>query len=275
MGLAAYYEAIKDDLEESALKGIIIKDDDRYQHSENYLKNCGHIFCKTNEPPENLDFIVFPFKEAIDNSIYDDRFFKALRSNIVIFSGVRNAYIANKCKENKLEYYVLTEDCSVAIKNAVPTSEGVIAYLITNRINTVANSRVLVIGYGICGRDLSKRMRALGANVYAVVRNREKESLAYVDSVTPLYLDEFSENINFDIVINTVPKCILTNEMLDKLQGAIMIDIASKPHGFDIEYAKKLNKKSELLLGIPGKYAKRTAGEILGEHINNILCRRK
>ena len=168
----------------------------------------------------------------------------------------------------------MMEDTGVAIKNAVPTSEGVISYLIDNRIKTISNSQILVIGYGICGRDLAKKLKALGANVYALVRNREKECEAHSDAIKPIYFDAVF-NSCFDVIINTVPQQILTNDNLDKTQEALLIDISSKPYGFNIEYARQLNKKSALIQGIPGKYAVQTAGEILGEYIDHILGRRK
>ena len=254
------------------MNGIILKDDARYYHTENYLRNKGHVFHEVDTQPKNLDFVIFPFMEEIDRSIYNDNYFAALKNYSQIFSGIRNAYLAEKCTEHGLEYHVIMEDSGIALKNAVPTSEGVIAYLIMNRPYTVAFSRVLIIGYGVCGSDLSKRLKALGANVYALVRNRGKECAAYADFITPIYLDEFLES-TFDIIINTVPGHVLTNEMLEKTKGALLIDIASKPYGFDMEYAKTLNEKSALLPGIPGKYAVRTAGEIIGEYINHVLSR--
>jgi dipicolinate synthase subunit A len=247
-----------------------MKDDARYAHCENYLKSRGHIF----ESAENLDFAIFPFMGVVDESVYDDDFFAALKSDAKIFSGVKSRYLSEKCEKYALEYHAIIEDRAVAIKNAVPTSEGVISYIIANRNETVAKSRVLVIGYGICGRDLSKRLKALGAEVYALVRNREKESVAYTDAVTPIYMKSFFDE-SFDIIVNTVPQRLLTDEMLDKASSAMLIDIASKPYGFDIEYAKKLNEKSALLSGIPGKYAARTAGEILGEYVNHVLIGRQ
>ncbi|MCL2593858.1 MAG: NAD(P)-binding domain-containing protein, partial [Defluviitaleaceae bacterium] len=183
-------------------------------------------------------------------------------------------YLTNRCKEYGLKYYPMMEERGITIKNAIPTSEGVISYLIKNRIDTIANSKILVIGYGVCGSDLSKKLKALGANVYALVRNREKEATAYADSITPIYAERAFYKPNFDVIINTVPECVMTNEVLQKCKGTLFIDIASKPYGFDMEFAKKLNEKSALLPGIPGKYAVRTAGEILGEYINQVLKNR-
>jgi len=252
------------------VNGIILKDDARYQYTENYLRNRGYIFHKPDAAPQNLDFVIFPFKEAADKSIFNDGYFAALGSNALVFSGLKSDFLAEKCAAHDISYYAMMEDNGVKIKNAIPTSEGVLAYLIHNLGRTVANSRILVVGYGICGRDLSLRLTALGASVHALVRNREKECAAYAGSVAPVYINTLCE-LKFDAIINTVPECVLTDEMLEQTNGALLIDIASKPYGFNMCLAKKLNSKSALLPGIPGKYAVQTAGEILGEYINFVL----
>ena len=262
------------------IEGIIcseLKGDARYCYAENYLRAKGHTFQKPDTSPKSPDFVIFPFKNEPDKSIYDEHFFAALGRNTLIFSGLRSPYLTQKCRKYNLEYHVMMEDGGVAIKNAVPTSEGVILYLISNRTNTIANSRILVIGYGTCGRDLAKRLKALDADVYALVRSREKECAADSDSVKPIYIDALNAptDPNFDVIINTVPQQVLTNEHLSKAKGTLLIDIASKPYGFDIEYAKQLNEKSALLPGIPGKYAIQTAGEVLGEYVDYILGRGK
>ena len=253
------------------MTGIILKDDARYGHTESFLRGKGHILNDPCTPPEDLDFIIFPFKEDIDKSIYDDEYFAALSKKTLIFSGLRNTYMAHSCEKYGLAYHVIMEDHSIAVKNAVPTSEGVIAYLIGNRDYTIANSRILVVGYGICGSDLAKRLKALGADVYVLVRNREKECAAYADSITPVYWEELSGLI-FDAYINTVPARVLADKMVEQAGGALFVDIASKP-GYNRELANRLNEKSTALPGIPGKYAVRAAGEIIGEYIHYVLSR--
>ena len=251
--------------------GMILIDDRRYIHTKNYLKGKGHIFCETDTPPENLDFMIFPFADEIDKNVYNDAYFAAARPGTAVFSGIRNAHLEQKCLEHGLIYHVMMDNSQIAAKNAVPTSEGVIAYLVTNREMTIAASRVLVIGYGICGGDLARRLKALDADVYALVRNRERELLAKDDGVTPIYLHGLFEH-GFDVIINTVPQTVLTKEMIRRLGGGVLlIDIASKPYGFDMALAQGLNEKSALLPGIPGKYAVKTSGEILGTYIDAIL----
>ena len=255
------------------MKGIILKDDARYSHTEDFLRSKGYVIDEPCAPPEDLDFIIFPFKRDIDKSIYNEGYFTSLQKKTLIFSGLRNAYAAGQSAKYGLAYRVIMEDRGIAAKNAVPTSEGVIAYLITNRDYTVANSRILVAGYGACGSDLAKRLKSLGADVYALVRNREKERAARAGSITPVYLEGLSE-LSFDVYINTVPDKALPDEIIARAGGALFVDIASQP-GFNMELAQKLNEKSSALPGIPGKYAVRAAGEIIGEYIDNILCGRE
>jgi dipicolinate synthase subunit A len=165
----------------------------------------------------------------------------------------------------------MMEDKAVLTKNAVPTSEGVLAYLINAGIKTIAKSRVLIIGYGLCGSDLAARLRRLDACVFTLVRNKEKEAAALKDGITPVYFKDFCGALPFDIIINTVPATIFGEEFYEQTAGAILVDIASKPHGFDMPLAKKFNEKSATISGIPGKYAKKTAGIILGEFVKAIL----
>jgi len=247
--------------------GVIIKDDPRYEYTESFLQNKGYIFYNLDHKPEALDFVIFPFKGNIDADMYNGEYFSALKKDAVIFSGLKSAYLES-CAKSGITYHAMMDDHMVKVKNAVPTSEGVIAYLAQNMGRTIAGSRILTIGYGLCGQDLSLRLRALGAKAYALVRNAEKETMAKADFITPIYLNELCR-LNFDAIVNTVPGCVLANEMLDTIGGrTLLIDIASKPYGFDIAHAKKLNSKSALLPGIPGKYATATAGEILGEYIH-------
>jgi len=249
---------------------MILIDDRRYIHTKNYLKAAGHIFCEADTPSQNLDFMIFPFASEIDEKLYGHDYFAAVKPDVAVFSSIRNEYLAQMCLRYGLTYHVMMDDGEIAKKNAVPTSEGVIKYLVANRENTIAGSRVLVIGYGICGGDLARRLSVLGADVHALVRNRERETLAQNDGVAPIYLHELFAQ-SYDVIVNTVPQTVLTDEMIRKLDGALLIDIASKPYGFDMDLAQELNERSALLPGIPGKYAVKTSGEILGQYIDTIL----
>jgi len=107
------------------MRGMIIKDDSRYYFLEKYLLQKNFTFTEENEPPANLDFLIFPFKENIDANIYNSDYFGKLKKDALVFSGVYNAYIDRMCQSSGLLYFAMMDDKGVAIRNAVPTSEEV------------------------------------------------------------------------------------------------------------------------------------------------------
>ena len=75
-----------------------------------------------------------------------------------------------------------------------------------------------------------------------------------------------------DIIFNTVPAPVISRQVLDELAPeTLIIDLASEPGGTDFDYASKLGITVVHALGIPGKFAPRTAGEILKSTILSML----
>lgn len=73
---------------------------------------------------------------------------------------------------------------------------------------------------------------------------------------------------DYDYIFNTVPAQVVDRGVLEACKkDAAVIDIASAPGGVDFEAAKALGIAAKLCLGLPGKYAPKTAGEILAEEI--------
>ena len=58
-------------------------------------------------------------------------------------------------------------------------------------------------------------------------------------------------------------------------KDSIIIDLASEPCGTDFSAAKELGITAEKALGLPGKFAPKTAGEILKETVLNILSEKE
>ena len=65
---------------------------------------------------------------------------------------------------------------------------------------------------------------------------------------------------------------IFDSDKLSKLRrDTLIIDLASKPGGVDLAEAERLNIKTIHALGLPGKTAPVTAGEIIAESIIDTL----
>lgn len=188
-----------------------------------------------------------------------------------IFGGVMPKDLITYCEYRNIPYYDLMADSAVAIRNGIATAEGAIAHAIFESSSTLHQSNVLVIGYGRCGKVLANKLSGLKANVHVAARKPCDLALAesYGYGIVPM--NRLKRNIGrFSFIFNTVPAPILTSNILTRvLPDAIIIDIASVPGGTDFAYAKKHNICAKLCLGIPGKTAPKTSGEILAEAILN------
>ena len=82
-----------------------------------------------------------------------------------------------------------------------------------------------------------------------------------------------SENLSqFDIIINTVPHLILDSKKLEYInRDSLLIDLASKPGGIDMDFAKKIGIKVVWALALPGKVAPLTSAKFIKETIYNII----
>ena len=75
-----------------------------------------------------------------------------------------------------------------------------------------------------------------------------------------------------DIIINTVPHIILTEQKLEYVKKeTLLIDLASNPGGIDKKAIKDRNLKFVWALSLPGKVAPTTSAEFIKNTIYNIL----
>lgn len=246
------------------MKGLIICDDKRYDFLKVYLEDRGINFVSTYDEL-GLDVIIFPFKEKIDTVIFNDDFFKRLKKDILIFSGVENDYINEMTEKYGLKYCPLMSINSIKILNSIPTSEGVIYFILKNFNKTIFNSSSLVVGYGKCGKSISDRLVALGSNVSVIVNSDESKSQAISNKLDVININNIYKN-KYDFIINTVPKHIINEESIKGIDNTVLIiDIASEPYGFSKELM--IDKNYFQIGGIPGRVCPETAGNILGEYI--------
>lgn len=170
-----------------------------------------------------------------------------------------------------LHDYFAREELAVA--NAVPTVEGALQIAMEEMPITLHGSRALVVGYGRIGRLLAQRLSALGAKVS--VASRRFEHLAWAEAFG--YGGERTGQLDgwlcgYDLVVNTAPARVLGRPELEDLkEGALVIDLASKPGGVDLEAAASLGVKVVWALSLPGKVAPITAGKCIKDTIYNIL----
>ena len=165
--------------------------------------------------------------------------------------------------------YLRSEE--LAACNAIPTAEGAVQIMLEEMPRTIEGSSVLVLGFGRIGTRLAYILSALGANVTVAARQSADRSRAQMLGCKAVDLPQI-EPAAFDVLCNTVPAKVVTREILSAMQpDALVLDLASKPGGVDLDAAGSLNRRVIWALSLPGKTAPVTAGEIIARTISHLI----
>ena len=200
-----------------------------------------------------------------------------LQKGSVLMGGLLPKEIVSAAKEKDVfvcDYYYREE---FAVRNAALTAEAAAATLMEMLTESISTVPVLVLGHGRIGRLLSAILKALDAKVTVAARRFSELAWIRSEGMTPLEFRLLDEEIGkFKVVFNTVPAPVLTKEKLVLMdKNALIIDLASEPCGTDFAAAEELGITAKKALGLPGKFAPKTAGEILKETVLNVLSEKE
>lgn len=99
---------------------------------------------------------------------------------------------------------------------------------------------MLILGFGRIGKVLARKLAGLSAKVTCAAR--KDEDLAWIRAYGHMEtnINAIGENLSeFDIIINTVPHLVLTEERLQYVKkDCLLVDLASNPGGIDKEQQK-------------------------------------
>lgn len=161
--------------------------------------------------------------------------------------------------------YFAAEEITAA--NVIPTVEGALALAIENTPFTLWEQPVLVLGAGRIGRLLAQRLYGLGARVTVAARRPESLVQCRALGVEARYYEDVVYS-RYRLVLNTVPTTVLDRARLERLPaGAVVMELASAPGGFDPRLAQQLGLVPLMARGLPGQYAPETAAALLGDYI--------
>ena len=241
------------------------------------------VFNSLEEAVEGVDFVIAPLPASTDDEkvntsfygkpIYYNDVYRYMTKNQLLIGGKISERITNLSKI----YNIFTVDYfkreELIILNAIPTAEGAIQIAMEELPITIHSSRCLVLGYGRIGKVLSRMLCGLGAIVTVEARNHK--DIAWINSYgyDAVHINNLAKVIHeADVIFNTIPNIVLNNKMLSLIKkDCLVIDLASKPGGVDLEIAKSLGVKTIWALSLPGKVAPNTAGDIIKHTILNII----
>lgn len=157
--------------------------------------------------------------------------------------------------------------------NAALTAEGAIALLLRESERCLNGSACLVLGFGRIGKLLTLRLKALGARVCVAARREAERALAESFGCESLALDALEGRIgDFDFIVNTIPSRVIGDAALCCVSPeALLLELASKPGGFDRELAENVGLRALHAPGLPGREFARSAAALLRRETERIL----
>lgn len=191
----------------------------------------------------------------------------------VLIAGGITPEVYDMANDEYIEIVDILKREELAVLNTIATAEGTIQVAIENTNKILHGSEVLILGFGRIGKVLARKLAGLSARVTCAAR--KDEDLAWIQAYghKATNINSIGPNLSqFDIIINTVPHMILTEERLANVkQECLLIDLASNPGGIDKKAVKDKNLKFVWALSLPGKVAPTTSAEFIKDTIYNIV----
>ncbi|GHU43049.1 dipicolinate synthase subunit A [Clostridia bacterium] len=191
----------------------------------------------------------------------------------ILAGGGIDKNFAHAALKKKIVLFDFLEDPILNLRNAALTAEGLLACLIYETPFSLTDCSILLLGFGRCGKEIGKRLKFFTSKLRVFDSNESASLSAYSMGFSPISQEELSgSDLPYDIVINTIPDRILSKEQLMALpKDCVLFDIASVPYGFDFILTEQLQLKSVLCPGIPGRFAPRESGKLLGNSLKTAL----
>ena len=216
-----------------------------------------------------------PVSKVPDQRQLTDILNKNLINGTLVLGGCFSKEQRELLNGRDIHFLDFMEDAIVTEENAVATAEGAIAQLVNYSPYNIDEAKIIVTGYGCCGKAIAARLKALGARVTVLARRREARKEAKKDG---FYAVDFAfgpeEAMGAAMLVNTVPAPVVTRTIIRELpRDAYILDIASAPGGCDFACAKEYGIRADLALGLPGKYAPKESAYILNRAIERFALR--
>jgi dipicolinate synthase subunit A len=122
-------------------------------------------------------------------------------------------------------------------------------------------------------KETTTLLTSLSCGVAVFARNPSQREDAAIKGCKAYPISKLSSLAGeFDIIINTIPNHIFTQEIIKNINANCkIIELASAPYGMDFELMRKNGIDVIKAFGLPGKYTPKTAGEIIGKKIETHL----
>lgn len=189
-----------------------------------------------------------------------------------VFAGAVTPAWRQLLQEANVCWYDLLEDEETVRQNARITAEATVAEILKYSPYSIRCQKIIVCGFGRCGREIAKLLAAMGAKVTVLARSTEARKQARREGYEAAdfsYAPE--EAYGARTIVNTVPALVIREPFLREMhRDAVIIDIASRPGGTDLMAAEAYGIKVVAALGLPGKYTTKSSAKVLADTIERL-----
>lgn len=235
---------------------------------------------------ERADCVVLPLPVSSDGvtvstpfsgkSISLESLSHIVKENGIVFGGLISPEVRNIFESRNIAVSDYAAREEFAVLNAVATAEGAVQVAMEELATTLSGRKILILGAGRIAKVLIGVLSGFHTQITVAARKCSDLAWAEVCGCKAVRISEMGHVLgDADIIFNTVPAVILDEEKLRLIgKNCLVIDLASKPGGLDLEAAGMLGLRTIWLLSLPGKVAPVTSGKVIADTIGNILSER-
>lgn len=238
--------------------------------------------------PERADYLVLPLPPSQDDITLNTPYYRGtvslkelsgkVKDGGLVFGGRISPQVKEIFSSKGIEMIDYLEREELSVLNARATAEGAVQIALEEQAVTLAGEKVLILGMGRIAKTLIRILSGFGTDI--CVCARKYSDLAWADiygcgAVHMSELENSPELAQAELIFNTVPHLVLDEKKLSLCnKSCLIIDLASKPGGIDLEAAGRRGLRAIWALSLPGKTAPISSGKIIGKAIENIISER-
>ncbi len=198
-----------------------------------------------------------------------------LPEHVPIYVGAPGAELTARCQKRSIPLTDLLSVEALTAKNAALTAECAVGLLIQKLPYALQGEPVLILGAGRIGRRLGMLLQGLGAEVTIAARKPVDRIWCGDNGLAGANLYGLQPLLpQFRLVINTIPARVLNHSLLGSVpRDAVLMELASKPGGFDPQVATMRGLQVISAGGLPGRFAPESAAAAIAETIYSIIGR--
>lgn len=215
-----------------------------------------------------------PFSRyLLDKENFGNTLCACLRAGQHFFAGGIGWELSDALKNKGVQVTDYLKEKDFLEKNAKLTAQGCVLEVLKLWKKKMQGAKVLVTGFGFCGREIARVMRGIGADVTVCVRRMQSAWEAYEEGFAICYYEQLESFLpQMGIVVNTVPALVFPeNRLRCAREDTIFIEIASAPGGFSPEMAAQFGLTVKVCPGLPGKYAPIGAAQAMADCMEDDL----